>query len=283
MDQAEIHSRMESLPIWHYEFDLNGVVTPARYDFSANRHRQRIAYFFDPLVEITQQLKGKRVLDLGCNAGFWSLQAIEAGAEFVYGIDFRKGHIDQANLVFEAKGIAPDRYRFVAGDLFDLDTAANGPFDVVLCLGLLYHVSNPVELFEMISAVNSDILLVDTKVCTLPGSVFETVHEAIDDPRNSVEHELVLVPTRRAVIDLAHEFGYEAVVLQIKNVTDFVGMRDYRDGKRAAFMCSKETPLTPLEAGPLDLTLHGWQSTLRRQLNEIDMRLHRRRSLKGVG
>jgi SAM-dependent methyltransferase len=270
MEREELRSRIESLRVWHYEFDLDGIITPARYGFSANRHRQRTAYFFE------------RVLDLGCNAGFWALQAVEAGAEFVLGIDFRQAHIDQANLVFETKGIAPDRYRFVAGDIYELDVAAEGPFDVVLCLGLLYHVSNPVELFEMIAAVNSDILLVDTKVSTLPGSVFETVHEAIDDPRNSVEHELVLVPTRRAVIDLAHEFGYEAKVIKLSNVTDFVGMRDYRDGKRAAFMCSKETSLAPLDAGPLDLTLHRWQSALRRQLNEIDMRLHRRRSLRQV-
>jgi ribosomal protein L11 methylase PrmA len=41
------------------------------------------------------------VLDLGCNAGFWSLAAIDAGADLVVGIDGRQMHIDQANLVFE--------------------------------------------------------------------------------------------------------------------------------------------------------------------------------------
>jgi 2-polyprenyl-3-methyl-5-hydroxy-6-metoxy-1,4-benzoquinol methylase len=54
----------------------------------ANRHQQRYRYFFEPLVRLFGgSLKGHRVLDLGCNAGFWSLKAAEAGADFVLGVD----------------------------------------------------------------------------------------------------------------------------------------------------------------------------------------------------
>jgi len=58
----------------------------------------------EPLSELYGgSLKGKRVLDLGCNAGFWSLDALERGADFVLGLDGRRMHIDQANFVFEVK------------------------------------------------------------------------------------------------------------------------------------------------------------------------------------
>ncbi|MGH2699183.1 MAG: DUF1698 domain-containing protein, partial [Actinomycetota bacterium] len=50
-------------------------------------------------------LRGKRVLDLGCNAGFWSLEALDRGADFVLGIDGRDMHIEQAEFVFEVKEI----------------------------------------------------------------------------------------------------------------------------------------------------------------------------------
>ena len=63
------------------------------------------------------------MLDLGCNAGFWSLAAIEAGAEFVLGVDARQSYLDQAALVFEAKGIDPSRYRFERANVFEVALA----------------------------------------------------------------------------------------------------------------------------------------------------------------
>ena len=120
MDETErLRGRVASFPRWHYEFDLNGVRTPIFDRALVNRHAQRKEYFFAPLVRLCGgSLAGKRVLDLGCNAGFWSLAAIEAGAEFVLGIDGRQMHIDQANLVFGAKGVDPARYRFGTSDIF---------------------------------------------------------------------------------------------------------------------------------------------------------------------
>ena len=278
MSELELRSAIESFPVWHYEFDFNGVKTPARHSSaSSNRHRQRARHFFEPLVKLAGGLKGKRVLDLGCNAGFWSLKAIEAGADFVFGIDGRQMHVDQADLVFRAKGISPDRYHFVQGDIFAFDFSSEGPFDVVLCLGLLYHVSKTVELFEKIAAASSDLLVIETKVSLLPGAVLEMYHESLDDTRNAIDHELVLVPSRRAVAELAEQFGYTAILLPLDTISDFAGMQDYRDGKRAAFICAKKTPVSSLEAGNIDLATHPLQLALDRQLKGLDMRLHRRR------
>jgi 2-polyprenyl-3-methyl-5-hydroxy-6-metoxy-1,4-benzoquinol methylase len=118
-DSERLRERVNSFPRWHYEFDLNGVRTPIFNRAHVNRNTQRKNYFFAPLVRLCGgSLVGKRVLDLGCNAGFWSLAAIEAGADFVLGIDGRQMHIDQANLVFDAKGVDPNRYRFQLCDIF---------------------------------------------------------------------------------------------------------------------------------------------------------------------
>ncbi|MFZ0665587.1 MAG: DUF1698 domain-containing protein [Acidimicrobiales bacterium] len=280
MTDTELMSAIESFPVWHYEFDLGGVKTHARNQYSANRHRERARHFFEPLVKLTGGLKGKRVLDLGCNAGYWSLKAIEAGADFVFGIDGRQMHIDQSNLVFRAKGIDRDRYRFEHGDVFGYPYDSYGPFDVVLCLGLLYHVSKTMDLFEKISACNTDLLLVDTRVSLLPGAILELDHEKTQDTRNAIDHELVLVPTRRAVAQLAQQFGYATVVIPLRSVRDFTGMHDYRDGKRASFICSKETSLASLGTDEFDLPAHPVQKVLDQRLKVLDMRLQRRRSLK---
>ena len=118
-----------------------------------------------------------------------------------------------------------------------------GQFDVVLCLGLLYHVNKPVGLIEAVSQVNSDLLVIDTGLSDLQGSVFEVRHESLDDPRNAVECELVLVPSAAAVTDVAVQFGYR-VALPRPEFSDYTGCQDYEAGVRRAFLCAKRSDLS---------------------------------------
>ena len=81
MQDDEIRERIASFPNWHYQFDLKGNLTPIFKKSHVKRHAQRKKHFFDPLVGLFGgSLEGKRLLDLGCNAGFWSLCAARPGA-----------------------------------------------------------------------------------------------------------------------------------------------------------------------------------------------------------
>jgi SAM-dependent methyltransferase len=247
LDQ-EIERKISSFARWHYQFDLRGHLTPIADPTHIVRHAERKRYFFDPLVSLFGgSLRGKRVLDLASNAGFWSLAAIQAGADFVYGLEGRQMHVDQANFVFEVNEISRDRYQFATGDIFKTDFSALGSFDIVLCLGLLYHVSKPIELLEKIVSVNTDLLVIDTSLSLLPGASFELRREPLDDPRMAVDYETVMVPTRKAVLDLIQQFGYEGAVLKPR-FGDYNGSHDYRLRMRRAFFCSKQTDLARLDA-----------------------------------
>lgn len=257
MDTEEIRRRVASFPRWHYEFDLQGVKTPIFDSAHRNRHQQRIAYFFEPLVDLCGgSLRGKRVLDLGCNAGFWSLQAINAGADFVQGVDGRQMHIDEARFVFEASGVDPSRYNFALGDVLRQDFTEFGSFDVVLCLGLLYHIAKPIEMFENVSRASTDLLLIDTGVASQAGSVVELRRESIDEPRNAIDYEYTMWPTRRAVIDMVSQFGYDTVPLRPK-IADYGGMMDYLSGHRFAFVGAKVTDLSRLSSVRTDPPFAG--------------------------
>jgi tRNA (mo5U34)-methyltransferase len=252
----ELQRRVDAFPVWHYRFELDGgVTTPIYRPDYANRHVQRRRTFFDPLVAVCGgSLRGRRVLDLGSNAGYWSLCAIEAGADFVLGIDGRQMHIDQAQLVFDAKGVDRDRYRFELGNIFEHQL--HEQFDIVLCLGLMYHIAKPVELFELMTGTGAELLLIDTTVSLIPWSLFRVAHEqGLENPRNAVDYELLLIPTRHAIFDLARQFGYDSVALA-QSISDFTGMSDYRSRQRAAFICSKGTPLDAVAREKMDpLTL----------------------------
>lgn len=241
-----LSERVAAFPQWHYEIDLGGVTTPIFRRNHVNRHAQRARYFFDPLVALCGgSLRGRRVLDLGCNAGFWSLKALDAGADFVLGVDGRQMHIDQANLVMGAKGIDSSRFHFEPANVFEWDP--NERFDVVLCLGLLYHVARPVELLERCSRLNTDLLVLDTTLSYLPGSALQVRREPTSEPRASIEYELVLYPTHDAVIDLCACVGYRRTVALRPHFSSWEGCQDFRLGARRAFIASKNTALTGLD------------------------------------
>src|SRR5215218_273498 len=231
MHDEEIKEKIASFPRWHYQFDLKGNLTPVPHERLVKRHQRRKKYFFDPLVGLLGgSLEGKRVLDLACNAGYWSLASIEAGADYVLGIEGRQMHVDQASFVFEVKEVERDRYDFVVGDIFQTDFRQFGTFDVVLCLGLMYHISKPMELMEKISEVNDDILVVDTTLSMARGSFLKIVPQDPDSYMSAVDRPIAMRPTKQAVRALAEHFGYSVVALEpdFRNVK---GEPDWTGGK----------------------------------------------------
>jgi SAM-dependent methyltransferase len=251
----ELRDRIATFPRWNYSFQFgDGISTPLPDRGRLNRIEQRRAYIFDRLLALTDgSLRGRRVLDIGCNAGFWSLAAIEAGADFVLGVDFKQEYVDQASLVFEAKEVARERYRFEQGDIFE--HPLRDPFDLVLCLGVMDQVDRPVELFELMVRTGAQAIVIDTEVSRARSSVFEV--SQLYDSRDAASDGLVLVPSRGAVADLASRHGLDTVALAL-NAGDTLGMEDYRRERRCAFICSGAYDLSPLPAESRASRLPWW-------------------------
>jgi SAM-dependent methyltransferase len=85
------------------------------------------------------ELAGLRVLDLGCEEGHFAVEFARHGAEVV-AVDVRDEHLSRARFLAEATGA---RLETVQADVRELDTDALGEFDLVLCLGLHYHLDTP--------------------------------------------------------------------------------------------------------------------------------------------
>lgn len=258
LEAHELEERIAAFPWWYYKFDFpGGASTPVVEAGTINRAEQMRSYVFDALLRVMGgSLRGHRVLDLGCNAGLWSLSAIEAGADFVLGVDGLQMAIDQANLVFEAKAVDPSRYRFEHGDVFT--HAFVEEFDVVLCLDFLDQVAKPVELFELMSGVGAETIVIETSLSPASDSYFEVC--TLEDPLWTLEERMVLVPTREAVIELAGEFGF-AIVPLAHSISDYEGMSAYQRGRRLAFMCSKHTSLDGLAVEPARRIVPWWLTT----------------------
>ena len=89
-------------------------------------------------------------------------------------------------------------------------------------------------------------MVIETSVNRYPGSLLEIHHEDTSDPANAVDYAVVVSPSKRALADIAAQFGYRTMVLQPR-FTSWEGWGDYRNGTRRAFISVKQTPLTGLD------------------------------------
>jgi 2-polyprenyl-3-methyl-5-hydroxy-6-metoxy-1,4-benzoquinol methylase len=105
-----------------------------------------------------------RVLDLGCNEGWFAHQALALGARSAVGVDVREVNIRRADLLRRHFGIEADRLSFHQAGVHDLDPSRLGTFDVVLMLGLLYHLEDPIGALRVARGVCSGTILVESQL-----------------------------------------------------------------------------------------------------------------------
>lgn len=152
LSREEIARRIAELGPWFHNIDLAGVQTAPDHflgDYPAVKART----FWDG---IAAELSGRSVLDIGCNAGFYSIAAKRAGASRVVGIDADPDYLAQARFAAEVCGLDIE-YR----QLSVYDVAALGErFDVVLFLGVLYHLRHPLLALDLIHEHAAGDLLV---------------------------------------------------------------------------------------------------------------------------
>ena len=117
----------------------------------------------------SKPLSELRILDLACHEGGYAIEFGLHGATVV-GIEGRPANIQKARFAAEALGL--DRVRFQDGDVRDLSEEALGQFDIVLCLGILYHLEaeHAVRLIERCHALCTEMTVVRTAVGLSPNS-----------------------------------------------------------------------------------------------------------------
>jgi tRNA (mo5U34)-methyltransferase len=139
----DVAARVAELAPWFHDMDLGGVRTgsPAfLWDYPASKLR-RIAH---ALPDVT----GLTVLDIGCNAGYWSIAMKQRGAARVLGIDSDPRYLAQAKLAAEVQGADIELRQL---DVYDV-AALGERFDLVIFTGVLYHLRHPLLALDLIHA-----------------------------------------------------------------------------------------------------------------------------------
>jgi tRNA (mo5U34)-methyltransferase len=189
-DVEELRARVAQTR-WYHSIDLgSGVVTPGA---SVNT-------FLDPAQ--LPDLRGKSVLDIGAWDGFYSFMAEQNGAarvvaldHYAWGVDFEAR--DKYWAECEAKGVLPDhaldttefwrddlpgrkgfelahealgsKVEPVVGDFMTMDLEPLGTFDVVLYLGVLYHMREPMHSLDRVRALTNGVAAIETEAIFVEG------------------------------------------------------------------------------------------------------------------
>jgi SAM-dependent methyltransferase len=114
---------------------------------------------------IPEHLDGKTILDIACNCGFYSFELAKRGANV---IGFDKSYMDVVRAIFARKILGLSNSLFLYGTVEELPSRYRGPFDIVLCLGLLYHSWHPEDIIREVAKITDF-------------AIFETIADAQGD------------------------------------------------------------------------------------------------------
>ncbi len=150
--KEQIRRRVADLGEWFHNIDLEGVQTAPDHflhDYPMVKWRR-----FDHVIP--KDLRGRTVLDIGCNAGFYSLEMKWRGADRVVGIDADDRYLEQARFAAEVKGADIEFRRMSVYDIGQLGER----FDLVLFMGVLYHLRHPLLALDLVHEhVAGDLLV----------------------------------------------------------------------------------------------------------------------------
>ena len=142
LSTEQIRERVEALGPWFHNIDLKGVRTaPTHFlgDYPAIKWRR----FADA---IPKDLRDRSVLDIGCNGGFYSIEMKRRGAGRVLGIDSDIDYVAQARFAAEVSELDIE---FRQLSVYEVERIGE-KFDIVLFMGVLYHLRHPLLALDLI-------------------------------------------------------------------------------------------------------------------------------------
>jgi tRNA (mo5U34)-methyltransferase len=139
---STLAERVTALGPWFHNLHLGSVETAPRH-FLGDYPQVKFERFRHAIPE---DLSGKSVLDIGCNAGFYSMEMKRRGATRVVGIDSDEHYLRQARFAAEHLQLEIELRQMTIWDIARL----REKFDLVIFMGVLYHLRHPLLALDLI-------------------------------------------------------------------------------------------------------------------------------------
>jgi tRNA (mo5U34)-methyltransferase len=250
VNQQTIAQAVERLGPWFHNLKLHGVETaPAHFlgDYPETHWRRFSA-------AVPQDLHGRTVLDIGCNGGYFAMQMKQRGADRVVGIDSDARYLAQARFAADVLGIDIELRQLTVYEV----AALRERFDLVLFMGVLYHLRHPLLALDLLHEhVVGDLLLMQTMqrgseaVAQVEADYPFAERGVFDDPGfprlHFVEHRYAgdptnwWIPNAAASMAMLRSAGFDVVARPVPEVYLC---------RTAALASPQEDPALHVELGP---------------------------------
>lgn len=234
-EQLEEMSR--SVPFWWHSINLgHGVTTKGFKPVEHLKHELNSLQL--------PELRGKSVLDIGAWDGFFSFEAERRGAKRVLALDHYVWSLDLPEHFkywkeSEEQGTVPEQYHktpnwqpselpgkraydiahralnskveTLVADFMEMELNEIGTFDVVLYLGVLYHMENPLEALKRVAAVTGEVVIIETEAVVFPGYEHLAVCEFFESNELHGDVSNWWAPNEKALIGLCRAAGFKRV------------------------------------------------------------------------
>lgn len=194
MDQKLATELMSKVKHWHHKFRImDGVDTPGSYDPG----------FLLELLKLPLDMRGIRVLDIGPSDGFFSMHMALRGAD-VTSIDYR-AKTSHGFAAMEA--ITGLKFDYRQANVYDLKRSELGSFDIVLVLGVLYHLPDMIRAMNIVNQLCNGRMLLETayEPNLLPGIAVARYYQSatLNDDRTNF-----WVPNRECISAMLSDCGF---------------------------------------------------------------------------
>ena len=233
-----IRQMAESVPFWWHSIDLGEGITTRGFKTSDILNAE-----FQALT--LPDLKRKTVLDIGAWDGFFSFEVERLGASRVLALDHYAWSLDLAAQVryiqeCKEKGVAPQPYHTLpelwhphelpgkqgfdtahktlgshveslVADFMDMDLDDIGVFDVVLYLGVLYHIENPFEALKRVAKVTRELAIIETVAVVVPGFEHNAICEFFESNELDGDISNWWAPNLKALQSMCRAAGFRRI------------------------------------------------------------------------
>jgi tRNA (mo5U34)-methyltransferase len=165
LSREQIAARVRELEPWFHNLRLDGVQT-APHHFLGDYPNIKWHRFEHALPS---DLTGRTVLDIGSNAGFYAIEMKRRGADRVVAMEPDAHYLEQAKFAAE---VSDCDIEFQQCSIYDLPTLGE-KFDIVLCMGVVYHLRYPLLALDLIREYAVRELLVFQSMLRGPNDVDE--------------------------------------------------------------------------------------------------------------
>ena len=237
LDRAAKQRLVDAIPHWHHSIDLgDGVVTPGG---------KTPYHFYDELQRLRlPEMANKSVIDIGAWDGLYTLHAEHLGASrvvaldhYAWSIDFEKASAYTTNQLVTGQPIRPFHtlpevwdpvglpgkrgfdlaYRLrdshadvVVDDFMTMDLAPLGAFDVVLFLGVIYHLEEPLRALRRLRQLTRGVAVIESEAVWLPASDNQPLWQFGGGARLNHDPTIFWVPTAEGLQAMCLAAGFSA-------------------------------------------------------------------------